>query len=407
MYVSVGNLHLILRYLLAREVHLYCGQHVISSSMLIRAANNLMRHGQLCCNPDSGSFQSRFFLHGNNEESHNVWHGCNILLGLGPAAFIAQQSFHKTLSIFRMRQTTDPRDKIYGLLGLAPKEIDGLAPLDYTSLVEEIYEAFTVEYVRHYKNLRILAAIGGSRQLPNLPSFCPDWTIVPDKTSRYDETMFIQMSNRMIVQQMYLEAHCLTEAKWSQTERGAVTVNGFVFDVIQEVSLECFRQLREIRRPWAESILTLAGQTDILTLLRALCGDLDRSRDVNHFSLIQPDDKAMENRLRKWWDWTLSDGISGPARDGEISRVESAVLQTCSGRSFVVTQKGYIGYAEQHCQPGHVIAILGGGSTPFVLAPKSSQYQVIGDAYIHGIMRGDVFKLAGRQSGEFDDLTLV
>lgn len=206
---------------------------------------------------------------------------------------------------------------------------------------------------------------------------------------------------------MYLEAHCLTEAKWSQTERGAVNVNGFVFDVIQEVSLECFRQLREIRRPWAESVQTLAGQTDNLTLLRALCGDLDRSRDVNHFSLIHPDDKAMDDRLRKWWDWTLSDGISGPARDGEISRVESAVLQTCSGRSFVVTQKGYIGYAEQHCQPGHVIAILGGGSTPFVLAPPSSRYQVISDAYIHGIMRGDVFKLAGRQSGEFDELTLV
>ncbi|KAI4595669.1 hypothetical protein KJ359_006658 [Pestalotiopsis sp. 9143b] len=347
-------------YLLAGEVQIFCGKHLISSGMLKRAAKNLIRHGQSCCDPDAGSFQTRFFVHANKDESHNVWHGCNNLLSLDLSPDFTLQPFHRTMAIFRMRQSTDPRDKIYGLLGLAPKALDGLVPLDYTSPVEDLFEAFTVAYIRRYKNLGILGAIGGTRQLPNLASFCPDWTSVPDQTSRNDEAMFIQMNNRMIVQELYLDPHFVTEATWSQTERGAVAVNGFVFDVIQEVSLECFRQSWEIRRPWAESLQTLAGQADILTLLRALCGDLVRDRDTNSFSLIEDNDKAIEDQLQKWWEWTLSDGVTGPTRDGDISRVENAVLQTCSG-----------------------------------------------DAYIHGIMRGDAFRLAERQAGEFDELTLV
>lgn len=394
------------RFLLAREVHFYCGQHVITSSMLIRAANNLMRHGRTCCEPDSGSFQIRFSVHGNKDESHNVWHGLNCLLGLAALVGSPNPEFHWVMSVFRMRLSTDPRDKIYGLLGMAPPQLDEIIPLDYTATVEDVFERFTVGYVQHFKDLGILGALGGNRRLANLPSFCPDWTVLPDKTTRNDEATMVQMSNRIVVQKFYLGKPNMTEAIWRQDERGTVAANGFIFDVIRDVSLERFRQSGE-RCQWVKSIQILAGQSDTMTLLRALCGDMTRLNTGN-FALIQDNDAVIEARLLKWWEWTLSGGSSGgPPRDGDINGIEQAVLTACSGRSFVVTEKGYIGYADQHCRPGHVIAILGGGHTPFVLAPASSQYQVIGDAYIHGIMRGDAFKLAGRQTGEFDELILV
>jgi hypothetical protein len=316
-------------------------------------------------------------------------------------------SFNWILSVFRMRLSTDPRDKIYGLLWLAPEELNGIFHLDYSTPVEDVFETFTIEYAQNYRSLGLLGALGGKRQLPDLTSFCPDWTVVPGDKTRNDEATMIQVSNRLVVQPLYLDFSGSAEANWRKIGRATVAVNGFIFDVIRDVSLECFRLSWEARRQRAEGLPTLAGQPDILSLLSALCGDLSWSQETTRYDLIEDNDKASEDRLKKWWEWTLSGGSSGPVRDGDINSVEHAVLTISAGRNFVVTEKGYIGYADQRCRPGHLVSILGGGQTPFVLASISSQYQVIGDAYIHGIMRGHAFNLAGRQTGEFDELILV
>ncbi|KAH8681679.1 heterokaryon incompatibility protein-domain-containing protein [Xylariales sp. PMI_506] len=392
-------------FLLAREVVFRCGQHIISASVLTRGAKNLIEHGHSCCDPDSGSFSRRFTLDDNERASHNVWQGLNNLLGLMVST--DGGSFHWILSIYRMRLCTDSRDRLYGLFGLALDQLHDHFPVDYTATIEDVFETFTIQYVRHTKNLGLLGALGGQRQLVNLPSFCPDWTILPGADTSDDETMMLQLSNRIAVQPLYLGKKGLTEPKWRQTDRGSVTANGFIFDVIRDVSPECFRRPREKTRQWAKSILAMAKHVDKASLLKALCGGLIWSRDDRNYALIQDSEEGFEARLEKWWDWLLSDGTSSIVRDKDVIGVEQAVLLTCTGRSFVVTEKGYIGYADQHCRPGHVISILGGGYTPFILASKPSGYQVIGDAYIHGIMQGQAFALAGRQPGEFDEIVLV
>jgi hypothetical protein len=68
---------------------------------------------------------------------------------------------------------TDPRDKVYGLLGLAGLDIFP----DYTNTVSEVYEKAAMEYLRIYGITYCLNEAGTSkRRRPDLPTWVPDWS---------------------------------------------------------------------------------------------------------------------------------------------------------------------------------------------------------------------------------------
>ncbi|KAK5678032.1 hypothetical protein LTR17_027670 [Elasticomyces elasticus] len=69
----------------------------------------------------------------------------------------------------------------------------------------------------------------------------------------------------------------------------------------------------------------------------------------------------------------------------------SELVNTISGRVFITTLAGYIGFASPGAMVGDRVALLGGGWTPFILREHSSQYTMVGDSYIHGLMNGEYF----------------
>ncbi|KAF5965366.1 heterokaryon incompatibility het-6 [Fusarium coicis] len=73
----------------------------------------------------------------------------------------------------RVCQTTEVRDKIYGILGLFEP---GFTPVYYDLPVEDIFRQFTEAVIILTKDLSILEGIGAKRSYPNLPSWVPDFT---------------------------------------------------------------------------------------------------------------------------------------------------------------------------------------------------------------------------------------
>lgn len=60
-------------------------------------------------------------------------------------------------------------------------------------------------------------------------------------------------------------------------------------------------------------------------------------------------------------------------------------------RRFAVTEGGFYGLGPQLMQEGDVVAVMPGLNVPFVLRPTGDKYKLVGAAYIHGVMRGEVF----------------
>jgi hypothetical protein len=93
-------------------------------------------------------------------------------------------SFLNLLERFRDFNCTDPRDKIYALLGLA--SIDKNMPLpkpDYSKSVSEVYCATARAIIQYTRDLTILCLPKSYKGLieHHLPFWCPDWTTQPDE----------------------------------------------------------------------------------------------------------------------------------------------------------------------------------------------------------------------------------
>jgi hypothetical protein len=73
-------------------------------------------------------------------------------------------------------EATNPRDKVYGLLGLAgDTEAIGVKP-DYTATPEEVFTDLVRRHVTNTSSLDIICACRYPRALDDLPSWVPDWS---------------------------------------------------------------------------------------------------------------------------------------------------------------------------------------------------------------------------------------
>lgn len=70
-----------------------------------------------------------------------------------------------------------------------------------------------------------------------------------------------------------------------------------------------------------------------------------------------------------------------------------SMVSRSSGRKCFASQRGYLGVGPAMALQGDVIAIMLGMDTPLVLRPVGdNHYQIVGEAYIHGIMDGETMK---------------
>ena len=90
-------------------------------------------------------------------------------------------SFVDAVSMSRSSEATDPRDKIYGILGIAAEfELSGQVSHkpDYSLTVAEVYIMATAFVISSRHNLACLTLICDSslKKIKDLPSWCPDYS---------------------------------------------------------------------------------------------------------------------------------------------------------------------------------------------------------------------------------------
>ncbi|KAL9634531.1 MAG: hypothetical protein Q9204_002962 [Flavoplaca sp. TL-2023a] len=69
-------------------------------------------------------------------------------------------------------------------------------------------------------------------------------------------------------------------------------------------------------------------------------------------------------------------------------------LRVARNREFCITKKRYMGWCPFETKPGDRICILFGGQTPYIVRKQGAGYRLLGEAYIHGVMNGEVLGMA-------------
>lgn len=93
----------------------------------------------------------------------------------------------------------------------------------------------------------------------------------------------------------------------------------------------------------------------------------------------------VERLSNRRWQWTAYEAMA-----------------VCKGRRFFTTPKGFMGLAPDIAQVGDKICLISGCCTPFIIRPDGTNFCLVGESYVHGVMDGELMS-----DITFEDINLV
>jgi hypothetical protein len=326
--------------------------------------------------------------------------------------------------LMRMGQVAkvgDDRDRVYGLLGLMGEKMSLNIIPDYNLRAKETYAAFTKSFVHTKQSLEILRLAG----LTGNPASWNTW--VPSfhrqgSTNPFDPPKSKSSASRDIP--------CVVDL--SRLD-GALTCRGISFDIVDGVGVTHRRERLVWTSTSAGDVVPAQPRSDQNAYAgtegaaTALWKTLTANRDVNgeaapgsYAELLRPISESSHGSLlyitefissnaelrvfgRRLWDYfNFEEATPDSRRRSSYCDVANQARRCLESRKLITTAKGHLALAPIHTKRGDVISILFGCSTPMVLRPIGSHHQLIGEAYVHGIMSGEgtVDYLRDRQRSE-------
>ncbi len=316
-------------------------------------------------------------------------------------------------------KATDPRDKLFALLGLATDADDPVLLPNYKATVREVFTASSRHMMTTNKSLRILhiAGIGWSRQIKDLPSWVPDWS-APHRVIIFGD---------MVDNAGYRASASLPSNVKSGPGPDSITLKAILVDTMHV----CLPQ-PDVTLSWR---LTYAGSNEYrhamvswVDQLRAAVdssshyaqNDFDKN-DVLWRALIantiRPGLPAGEEYRHFFESWLLfhhqpaansNDGSIDKSTWDEAWTFNGAFSDAMQARVLFTTKKGLVGIGPPYMQPGDLICIIIGAQTPFLVRKsklaieQAPMYEVVGDCYVHGLMNGE-----GLVMGREEDIILM
>lgn len=118
---------------------------------------------------------------------------------------------------------------------------------------------------------------------------------------------------------------------------------------------------------------------------------------------VIPDMKAIDDILEQVGseDPALKEKVEKLERDFDDISESFRVAYYC--RRLFRTNKNYLGIAAESLKKGDAVWVLAGAPVPLVLRPAENEaWILVGEAYIHGLMNGEVMKEAGKELQKID-----
>ena len=310
-------------------------------------------------------------------------------------AVIKRSSLLQQLHDTRHSRATHPADKIYALVGLLSPE-DRLGVLvDYSQSTATIYIHVAVSIISRHASLRLLSGmlehgVLGDRDA-ELPSWVPDWSIIPSTAS-------LGLSN------IFLEPYdaggkpaCDVRIHTKRADGPILECLGITFGTVAYLGQSCpvggsGEEISEILNQWNGLIIKHGGAIESIGASQKAI-----FYSGGHFFPVAP-------ASRHLWPTILAQASStleltpDEIRMKEARPVRLDALKFCRGRKFFITQGGSIGLAPIDSSPGDIIAVLLGAPVPHLLRKRSDGlYTFIGECYVYGIMNGEALAHLGER----------
>jgi hypothetical protein len=374
---------------LGSNCRVYCGSHIMQWNDMARAV--------FCLKTDSS----------HHVEAHRVVQMIRIL-----KRKLASAIDRPLLDILRQShslQCTDPRDKLYGILGLPSDIHEGELVPDYGRSCQEVYIEVAKLCIQKYHSLAVLCCMRKPKSLSGLPFWVPDWNTI----SATGEILGFRPSEK------YSAAGTTIPSFKFSADDLILNTSGKSVDIIQRLGsamTEGIDQLglEQVLHEWEVHARTASpyhiGEIYPAIFLRVLIADgqtrgndSDQARQqlYKSYDNLRTRNRLMANLATRNDPWEpIAEMSIVNARALEFEAMFRAVS---SGRRFAITERGLLGLVVSDAQVGDRICVFQGAQVPFVLRqrPNCELYNLVGECYFQGWMDGSCFENFAGPSEEF------
>ena len=307
---------------------------------------------------------------------------------------------------YRHCLASDPRDKVFALVGIASGQYAAAYTPDYSKDVVDVYRDLAIQLITASQNPDILVhcAYTVGSKLSVLPSWVPDWS----------QPLYINCSP--IVSPGAYEASAGTSFKGRVSEDlGELLLDGVLlnkvevlgsawnsdvlrFDEVKAVKrivelneeyLDIFRQSSRYGGSyWSACTRALVGDKDYLRN-RLGCKDLSEAYVAYRKCLSQ----TLMAQVTRLLDAILQGGFKSTTAYQEAVEFETALNYAACGRALCLFDDGRAGWVPKTAEVGDQIAIFLGATVPILLRPRDNGYIVLGEAYVHEMMDGQALEV--------------
>lgn len=282
--------------------------------------------------------------------------------------------------------TTDPRDRFFGVLGLA-NDVDDAPSLqpDYGKTLKDVMDAYISFFVAQGNGKSVLQSSRPRvRSTRSWPSWYPCWHM---KASEYFQTFESEALSGNI---LGLEPEHLKSAVTMLT-KAKLSVRGFKVDRVHARTTTGSAQ--SIPELYEEALALSLSFDDVLSeqeLSRLVLRVLVQNKTHQKEEVSQTFLDTCERQITNHWDLMfLLDDEDGDPVMKEMERRSHAeiALERSRGGCFGMTKEGYCGMFPQNAEAGDEIFTIEGGSETFLIRhhPTEDTYDWLGEVYIHCI----------------------
>lgn len=304
---------------------------------------------------------------------------------------------------WRDREATDPRDNIFGLLGLCePEDLPRTRNRDYNDSVASVFRTLTVDLIINEKGLRPLivdlrpeenkatpAMPRWALDLAGMPTHYTDWYYHSYGYAVYNADKGLQpldvdqisecvSGDGLMLRGVRIDTIVLAQKAYE-------TTNPSRWDIPIEPVASAMQKLHSVVEDRTDSPVPgvpdpyPSGCSRSEAFARLMLGDVVRNEEQypgwwandRHFHSVR---KLMDNQ----------------SVDQEIM---STVRGMLANRAFFLTETGLMGLGHLETQAGNQVWVFGGGKVPFVVRPRGigddDGYDFVGACYVQGIMQGE------------------
>lgn len=366
----------------------------------------------------------------------------NVLLEINQRFNIGRRdSLRLLLALSADRESENPKDRIYALLGLMRDKLNPLLQPDYTKSVAEIYSNATRHLIYVDKSLDVICGQRIEGKFSDLASWVPDF-----RYFAFERGALVSASGENVIyhasgDEQYAvpeDAFRLVREYWSLKVTGIPlgTVSS-VSDIPaadEESKLKGFmltetqwaHKLKQTREWKPEELAALKIVSDLAEKYADFYQDSHQEEFwANHADALQTLRTTMANVnelegsvldiFLKFFLTLLCGRTTTTSRCNEdellqhlrrvcipdpegiklLKRLCNSLDSGTQGRRLILSKDIEFGSGPEHVQEGDMIYVLIGCSVPVILrkAEKDSGFRLVGECYLHGFMDGEALKM--------------